>query len=80
MPKRFDDQIITDWTKLADKYLTPHNYTRGDIKTGRDAWAVAHRCGITAIAYLARDVTDAHIKTALARVFPNAVFKDKYHY
>jgi len=23
---------------------------------------------------------DAHIKTALAAIFPNAVFKDKYHY
>jgi hypothetical protein len=26
------------------------------------------------------DCHDAHIKTALAQIFPNAVFKDKYRY
>jgi len=59
-----------------------------DIQQGVTAWDIAHRVGITDICYgnTAKDLPgidgchDAHIKTALAAIFPNAVFKDKYHY
>lgn len=58
------------------------------VQTGSQAWGVAHRAGVTEYCYgnTAKDmpgiegVCDAHIKTALARIFPNAVFKDNYTY
>lgn len=43
--------------------------------------SVAHGAGICREAYDAgREVTDAHIVTALKRIFPNATFVDKYRY
>ena len=56
--------------------------------SGSDAWNVAHRAGVTAYCYgdTSRDMpgiegcVDAHIKTALAAIFPNATFKDTYRY
>jgi hypothetical protein len=80
MTRKFDDATIERWKTLADKRLATLGHTRADVKTGRDAWAFAHMCGITNEAYKDRSVTDAHIKTALARVFPNAIFSDKYRY
>lgn len=63
------------------------NFKDGDpkpveiVKTGSTAWEIAHRSGAARFCYdLSRDVYDAHIKTALAKIFPNAVFADKYHY
>lgn len=58
------------------------------VATGADAWNVAHRAGVTSYCYgdSSRDLpgidgcVDAHIKTALAGIFPNAVFKDRYGY
>ena len=72
----------------------PSNFADGkprnaaDITTGSDAWVVAHRAGVTAYCYgdTSRDMpgipdcVDAHIKTALAAICPNAVFKDTYRY
>lgn len=70
-----------EFTAMAREFLKPHNLTLDDIKTGRDAWQVAHRSGISRIAYdTSRDITDAHIVTVLRRIMPNAVFADKYHY
>ena len=70
-----------EFAAMAREFLEPHNLTLDDIKTGRDAWQVAHRSGISRIAYdLSRDITDAHIVTILKRIMPNAIFKDKYHY
>lgn len=80
MTRKFDDATLERWRGYADAALTLHSYTRDDVKTGRDAWSVAHVCGITREAYADRNVTDAHIKTALASIFPNAMFGDKYRY
>ena len=77
---RFDDKTIERWTVQATDWLAPRNYTCTDIVTGVDAWTVASRCGITSEAYKDRNVVDAHIQTALTRVFPRAVFKDKKRY
>lgn len=60
----------------------------GMVESGALAWELAHRAGITSYCYgdTSRDMpgipdcVDAHIKTALARIFPNAVFKDRYAY
>lgn len=58
------------------------------VDNGSLAWTIASRCGITAYCYgdTSRDLpgipgcVDAHIKTALQYIFPNAVFRDKYAY
>ena len=72
---------LDHYTWLADLYLNGRKLTRQDVLTGRDAWNVSHRASITNHAYAqGRDVVDAHIQTALQRVFPNAVFKDAKRY
>lgn len=81
-------EYIEQFRKLATDWLAERNYTCGDVETGIVAWMVAHRAGITEICYgnTAKDLpgidgcVDAHIKTALVQIFPNAIFKDKYHY
>lgn len=67
---------------LAVNWLAEHTTLRSaDILTGKDAWTIAHNAGITRKAYeMGRDITDAHIQTALERIFPNAVFKDAKRY
>ena len=58
------------------------------VTTGSQAWDLAHRAGVTSYCYgdTSKDLpgipdcVDAHIKTALAAIFPNAVFADKYSY
>lgn len=58
------------------------------VTTGSSAWTVAHRAGVTDYCYgnTAKDMPGiegchyAHIKTALAKIFPAAVFGDKYRY
>ena len=70
-----------EFKTLALDYLEPHGISLEDIKTGRDAWQVAHRSGISNLAYQSsRDITAAHIVTVLKRIMPNAIFADKYHY
>ena len=72
---------LSDYIARADSWLAARGYARADIRTGRDAWAVAHGSGITSHAYaLSRDIVDAHVQTALERIFPNAVFRDAKHY
>ena len=73
---------IPSWTIQVEHWLKVNaTTTRHDVKTGRDAWIVAHRAGVTHAAYdLSRDVTDGHIQSALERVFPNAVFQDRKVY
>lgn len=78
---KFDVSVVNRWTALATAYVAEKCTGEiGDVVTGSDAWEVAHRCGITREAYEDRTVVDAHIKTVLAKIFPNAVFKDTYHY
>lgn len=58
------------------------------VVTGSQAWEIAHRAGITEFCYGNTskdiegipDIHDAHIVTALKRIFPNAIFKDRYRY
>lgn len=69
-----------EYTAMAENFLADRRLSPQDVKTGADAWAIAHRAGITQDAYQDREITDAHIKTVLQRIFPNAVFRDKYTY
>ena len=77
---KFDSETVTRWSKMAETFLQEKSLTVNDIQTGSDAWATAHRSGISYEAYGDRTVTDAHIVTALKQIFPNAVFRDKYSY
>ena len=79
---RFDADTIARWRGMAEGWLTMRNdpCTTRDIKEGYRAWAIAHDCGITREAYADRTVVDAHIHTALERIFPNAVFGDAKRY
>lgn len=77
---KFDNQIVNRWAEQAADYLGRCGYDISNVKTGVEAWDIAHRIGITQEAYQDRSVTDAHIKTALQKIFPDAVFLDKYLY
>lgn len=78
---KFDMLTVLDWKNKAERYLIDnHGITLQGVKTGVDAWEIAHRCGITSEAYRDRTVVDAHIVTALKQIFTSAVFKDKYSY
>lgn len=80
--------LAADWLADGSKFADGKGRSLADIKTGADAWHIASRAGITDICYgnTAKDLPgipdchDAHIKTALAKVFPNAEFADKYSY
>lgn len=77
---KFDSDTINRWAVMAADYLGRNGYDLSDVKTGIEAWNVAHRSGITQEAYADRSVVDAHIVTVLKVMFPNVVFKDKYSY
>jgi hypothetical protein len=78
---KFDTMTVLDWKTKAERYLIDnHGITLQGVKTGVDAWEIAHRCGITLAAYKDCTVVDAHIVTALKQIFPSAIFKDKYSY
>ena len=79
----FKADTMERWSGMCAVFLASHaaHSTLADVRTGADAWTVAHRAGVTREAYAYdRAVTDAHIKTALQRIMPNAVFKDSYRY
>lgn len=72
---------LPGWTRRVDDDLRLLGLGRGQILHGVDAWRIAHRTRITHDAYdMSRDVTDAHIQTALQRIFPRCVFKDPKRY
>lgn len=77
---KFDKATVNRWSVMAADYLGRNGYDLDDVKTGVDAWEIAHRVGITREAYEDHSVVDAHIKTALKVIFPEAVFKDRYTY
>lgn len=73
---RFDKETVSRWTAQVDAWMSENwqGMTRDGVQFARDAWTVAHRSGVTDEAYRDRSVTDAHIQTALAKIFPNIVF------
>ena len=77
----FDKETINRWAEMTQRYvIDTHGITLEGVKLGSDAWAIAHRAGITKEAYEDRSVVDAHIVSALRKIVPNAVFKDSYSY
>jgi hypothetical protein len=76
----FNNATVAAWRTTATAWLAGRNFTLADVKTGRDAWTVAHQSGIVREAYADHNVVDAHIQTALQAIFTNAVFKDRKVY
>jgi len=79
---KFNQATIKRWQGLAEQWLRSADDpgTVHDIKLGAEAWTIAHRCNIVNEAYADPTVVDAHIKTALTQIFPNAEFRDSYRY
>jgi hypothetical protein len=78
---RIPQETVTNWCERVERHLIDnHGITRAGIRAGVEAWAVIGRVGILAEAYQDRTITDAHIQTALERVFPNCVFRDRKVY
>ena len=79
---KFDTATVTRWASMAETFLERAGDpgTTKDVYLGAEAWTIAHLSGITSEAYADRSVVDAHIKTALEKIFPNANFKDRYSY
>lgn len=77
---KFNAETINRWTAMAADYLGRNGYDLSDVKLGVEAWDIAHYVGITKEAYEDRSVVDAHIVSALRKIFPDVVFKDKYTY
>ena len=83
---RFDSNTVRSWCNQVDQWISKNSgitdragvVNRDHVTRGVDAWTIAHRSGITQEAYQDRHVTDAHIVTALKKIFPNAVFADRY--
>lgn len=78
---KFDKETIERWRGMARDWMHVNcEFEPMSVLAGRDAWAVAARCGITREAYADRSATDGHIQTALEKIFPNVVFRDKKVY
>jgi hypothetical protein len=83
---RIDAQTTDRWRGLIDAYLlgklspAGEGLTRHSIETGRDAWSIASAAGVLRDAYADRTIVDAHIQTALERIFPHARFNDRKVY
>lgn len=81
-------QTVDTWICLMDSYITSNAGVldrfaitqRSHVVRGVDAWALAGRAGILQLAYADPKIIDAHIQTALERIFPNATFLDKKRY
>ena len=78
---KIDKQTLERWNKFCVLLLAEHGYKTDQVKTGREAWNIAHKLDIPKEAYHIDDsIVDAHIVTALKRIFPNAIFKDTCNY
>ena len=77
---KFDDGTVARWKNLVAEGLAPLGEDFSSVTTGVQAWNIAHNLGIVKEAYKDPTVFDAHIQTALEKIFPACVFKDKKRY
>tara|TARA_R110000782_G_scaffold1129_5_gene4433 strand:+ start:1111 stop:1350 length:240 start_codon:yes stop_codon:yes gene_type:complete len=77
---KFDNDTLIRWEGMIWNFLGQNGYGIEDVVTGKEAWNVANVVGILSEAYEDRTVIDAHIQTALEKLFPDAIFKDKKVY
>lgn len=80
MQQKISPTTIAEWQQIITLWMlsgTKEKLTPKDVLLGRDAWTIAHRAGITQLAYKDPSIHDAHIQTALQKIFPNVKFLDK---
>jgi hypothetical protein len=82
---KIDAMTVNKWILDCESWMASNSVNaranRLAVVTGRDAWTIAHLAGVVREAYaMDRDIHDAHIQTALQKIFPNAVFRDKKVY
>ncbi len=74
---RTHKEMLERWRRYATLLLAERGFVVDDVKTGVDAWNVAHKLGIPEEAYhVDGSINDAHIETALRQIFPQAVFRE----
>ena len=72
---KVNPEMLERWEKYSELYCRDFGKTCDDVKTGLQAWNIAHALGIPKEAYHVDDsINDAHIETALGRIFKNAIF------
>lgn len=83
---KIDAATVERWRGIVEDHLGRDGgvFTPNLILTGVVAWTIAHNSGIVHDAYYGigkgKDIHDAHIQTALEKIFPNCVFRDKKRY
>lgn len=81
---KIPQEMIAKWANKVDEWFENTQVSTlhaSDITSGREVWAIAGKLGLTREAYnIGRDVLDAHIQTALEKIFPNAIFLDPKRY
>lgn len=71
-------EMFERWEKYCRLLLAERGLKVEDVSTGVEAWNIAFKLGIASEAYRVDDsVSDKHIATALKKIFPNAIFKDR---
>jgi hypothetical protein len=66
-------EMLARWKKFCDLRSRELGYRLETVDTPRLAWNIAHQLEIPKEAYHVDDsINDAHIETALKRIFPNA--------
>ena len=75
---RATPEMLARWRKYCALYVHDlgHGQTVDDVTSGACAWMIAHKVDIPREAYHV-GMNDAHIATALRRIFPNATFTGK---
>ena len=70
---RVHKEMLARWEKFCDLYIRELGYGQStkDVKSSSCAWTIANRLDIPKEAYHV-GLHDAHITTALRRIFPNA--------
>lgn len=72
---------VTIMRELCSKLLIENGYTLEAVTTGTDAWNVYHKAGcFNAIGGYNAPYSDGHLQTALEKIFPNVVFKERKTY
>jgi len=70
-------EMFARWKKYSILLCAERNTTPEKIMTGAQAWNIAYDLELPKEAYhVDKSINDDHIKTALKRIFPNAVFKN----
>jgi len=85
---KISPELVDEFKAQAHEWLKGRGFTREDVKLGSDAWLIACNSGITDACYgnTAKDLPgipgchDAHIQTALMKIFPNCKFVSNRSY